>query len=85
MGWTFLDEADDDSLTAAEWEHIFLLVNRGGIPHAEIDVDPLHCPTCRIAHAAVMVARETRFEEALGAVSAMPALALVDAFIYDGS
>ncbi len=81
MGWVFLDEVDEDSLTAAEWERIYVLANQG-LPHAEVDVDPLHCPSCRIAHAVTLVGRETTLAEALRAVLAMPAVALVDAFDY---
>lgn len=85
MGWTFLGEAEEGSLTAAEWERIYLIVNQRGLPHAEIDVDPLHCPTCRIAFAAVLVARETSLADAAAEVAALPATALVDAFDYGES
>lgn len=79
--WTFLDEVDEDSLTVAEWERIYLLVNQLGLPHAEIDLDPAHCPTCRTAHAVVILERETSMAEAVMAISAMPAASLIDAFL----
>lgn len=79
--WSFLGE-DSDSLTAGEWEQIFLLASKG-VPHTEVDVDPLHCPTCRIAHATVLVARETSLADALLHVCQMPAIALIDAFEFD--
>lgn len=83
MPWTFLGEVEEESLTAGEWQSIYLLANRG-LPHAEIDVDPLHCPTCRIAHAVVLCARESPLAEAMTAVLAMPATALIDAFDFGG-
>lgn len=84
MGWTFLGEVEEESLTAAEWERVFLMVNAFGLPHLESQVDYLHCPSCRIAIAAVLVARESTLDEAVSAVGAMPALALVDAFVPAG-
>lgn len=80
MGWTFLEEAAEESLTAGEWEQVYLFVNQAGLPHAERFIDPAHCPTCRNAIAAVLVARETDQESAIEAVTSMPAVALIDAF-----
>lgn len=79
--WTFLGEAEEESLTAGEWERIYLLVNLFGLGHAEVDIDPAHCPTCRNVIASVLVAREAPIEEALAAVAQMPASAAVDAFL----
>lgn len=79
--WTFLGEAEEESITAGEWERIYLLVNLFGLPHAEVDIDPAHCPTCRNVHAVVLLERETSFDEAAVAVSAMPTVALIDAFL----
>lgn len=81
MGWTFLGEVDEESLTAGEWEHIYLLVNQLGLPHSESAIDPTHCPTCRNVIAAVILSREGSLEEASRAVAAMPAVAAVDAFM----
>jgi hypothetical protein len=38
-----------EDITAGEWEALYLFVNRGGLPHAETDIRPLHCPSCRNA------------------------------------
>jgi hypothetical protein len=83
MGWTFLtDEASEESLTAGEWEQVFLLANRG-LPHREAEIDPTHCPSCRIAIGAVFLMRETTLVDAVAAVAAMPNLALIDAFLSE--
>lgn len=83
MGWTFLGEIEEESLTAGEWERIYLLVNQLGLPHMEAELDPTHCPTCRIAHAVVMVERDAASDEAFSAVVSMPADALVTAFMLE--
>jgi hypothetical protein len=83
MGWSFLAaEANEESLTAGEWEQVFLLANRG-VPHREAEIDPTHCPTCRIAIAVAFLMRETTLVDAVAAVAAMPNLALIDAFLSE--
>lgn len=85
MGWTFLGEVEEESLTAGEWERIYLLVNQFGLRHREVEIDPTHCPTCRNVHAAVLLTRETSFDDAVEAVALMPAASLVDAFMPESS
>lgn len=43
----------DDEITAGEHAAIYSLVVEA-VPHAEVDIDPLHCPICRHAHLAVL-------------------------------
>ncbi len=81
MGWTFLGEIDEESLTAGEWERVYLLVNQFGLPHREVEIVPAHCPTCRNAIGTVLLERETDGVEAAKAITSMPAMALIDAFI----
>lgn len=37
----------EGELNAGEWEQLYLLVNRAGLSHAESEIRPAHCPTCR--------------------------------------
>lgn len=80
MAWSFAG-VEEETITAGEWERIYLLVNVAGLPHAEVDVDPAHCPTCRNAHAIVCLAREGDWDDAVASVSAFPAHLLVEQFL----
>lgn len=51
MGWIYSyrdARLDENELTAGAWEQIFLVANQG-LPHAESEIAPAHCPTCRCA------------------------------------
>lgn len=84
MHWKLtLDGAsiDESQITAGEWEYIFLLVNRLGLPHEEREIRPTHCPTCRNAIAvAVLVARGGVDEDvAMARIASVDRQVLVDA------
>lgn len=88
MGWIYerdghrLVEAD---LTVGEWEHIFILVNRMGVVHGELDIDPLHCPVCRsaIAIQAALNAGIPTIEAAAMLLVDLPRGVLPGAFSFD--
>ena len=87
MGWVYERDGHrqvEDDLTTGEWEHLYLLVNRLGLPHTELEIDPLHCPTCRSAiavHAALM-AGVPSIEAAAALLVDLPRGALPAAFSF---
>lgn len=44
---------DDTEVSAGEHLAVFVFVNEQ-MTHAELDVDPLHCPVCRHSYLAVL-------------------------------
>lgn len=45
--------ATEDSVLQGEYAQVYAMV-AAGLPHAEVDVDPYHCPLCRQAWLAVL-------------------------------
>lgn len=72
---------DSDELTSGEWESIFVRVQMGGMRHGELEIHPLHCPTCRNSIAMVLLEVRTGIDMVTAArvVGAMPRAALLDA------
>lgn len=83
MGWTFdldgLTVEEDGEWTAGQWETLYVLANRV-IAHREVDIDPLHCPSCRIAIAAYAFTAELPVDGAIERAINISAGELVDAF-----
>lgn len=89
MGWIYERDGHrlvEDDLTTGEWEHLYLLVNRLGLPHTELEIHPLHCPTCRsaIAIQAALAAGVPTIEAAAGMLVDLPRGALPNAFTFVG-
>lgn len=90
MGWIYERDGHrlvEDDLTTGEWEHLYILVNRLGIPHREVDIDPLHCPVCRsaIAIQAALNAGIPNIETAAALLVDLPRGALPSAFTFTAS
>jgi hypothetical protein len=87
MGWIYERDGHrlaEDDLTTGEWEHLYILVNRLGVPHREIDISPLHCPVCRsaIAIQAALKAGVPSVEAAAALLVDLPRGALPAAFTF---
>lgn len=87
MGWIYERDGHhlaETDLTVGEWEHIYILVNRLGVPHSEVDIDPLHCPVCRsaIAIQAALNAGIPNIEVAAALLVDLPRGALPRAFSF---